>query len=486
MLTDILYYIFVALYIYSVYLAFRLVFGENREAIRTLGWMIVLLFVPVLGLVIYTVFGQAMRQNKRILKLSIRSEKNLNVSAEERERVENMISEDMQNTGVTNTKNVMNLIRLLYGSGKSLVYQSSDIRILSEPKNTFDSLFRDLEAAQDHIHIEFYIISNDSTGNRLREILVRKAKEGVRVRVIYDYWGSTIDKKYRKSLKDAGVRVHSFFPPKFPFILRHVNYRNHRKIVVIDGKVGYTGGVNIADRYLLGNNFGLWRDTMARFEGSVVHGLQETFLGDWYFIDHMKHQKPRYFPEPVVFNECRNFVQIADCGPDTQYKTILQGVSFLITTAQKYVYIQTPYFMPPVELENALKISALRKVDVRILLPEVSDASMAQSCSASYIETMLEAGVKIYWYKGGFLHSKAIVADDYISTVGTSNMDFRSYEQNFEVNAFIYDNKTAVHLRDNFIKDLGSSEQIDLENWRKRSSIDKMKESFSRLFSPAM
>ncbi|MBQ7748773.1 MAG: PLDc N-terminal domain-containing protein, partial [Paludibacteraceae bacterium] len=149
MLTDILYYIFVALYIYSVYLAFRLVFGENREAIRTLGWMIVLLFVPVLGLVIYTVFGQAMRQNKRILKLSIRSEKNLNVSAEERERVENMISEDMQNTGVTNTKNVMNLIRLLYGSGKSLVYQSSDIRILSEPKNTFDSLFRDLEAAKD-------------------------------------------------------------------------------------------------------------------------------------------------------------------------------------------------------------------------------------------------------------------------------------------------------------------------------------------------
>ena len=486
MLTDILYYIFIALYIYSVYLAFRLVFGENREAIRTLGWMIVLLFIPVLGLVIYTVFGQAMRQNKRILKLSIRSEKINEVTPDERKAVFATISDDMHNVGVENIGNVTNLIRLLYGSGKSLVYQSNDIRILSEPKTTFDSLFKDLESAKDHIHIEFYIISNDSTGNRLREILVRKAKEGVRVRVIYDYWGSTIDKKYRKSLKDAGVRVHSFFPPKFPFLLRHVNYRNHRKIVAIDGKIGYTGGVNIADRYLLGNNFGLWRDTMARFEGAAVHGLQETFLGDWYFIDHMKHQKARYFPEPTVFADRHNFVQIADCGPDTPYKTILQGVSYLITTAQKYVYIQTPYFMPPVELENALKTSALRGVDVRILLPEVSDASMAQSCSASYIETMLEAGVKIYWYKGGFLHSKAIVADDYISTVGTSNMDFRSYEQNFEVNAFVYDRNTATLLRDNFIKDLGSSEQIDLEKWRGRSSVSKMKESFSRLFSPAM
>ena len=487
MLGDILYIVFWLLCLYSLFLAARLIFGEteSRNPISTLGWMVVLLAVPVLGLVVYVVFGQNMRQKARISKLSIRNEKSRDLATEQ-ELVADTLKREMKDMGGSVFENVTSLMKLLYGNGKSLLYHSSDVKILSEPQQTFNSMFDDLNNAKDHIHIEFYIISNDSVGNKLREILERKAREGLRVRVIYDYWGSTIDKKYRKSLKDAGVRLHSFFPPKFPFLLRHINYRNHRKIVVIDGKIGYTGGVNIADRYLMGNNLGIWRDTMARFEGPVEHGLQETFLGDWFFIDKKKHQKPRYFPEFSLKTGYSNLIQIADSGPDTPYKAILQGMIFMITTAQKYVYIQTPDYMPPVELETAIKVSALRGVDVRILIPESSDASMAQSSNASYVEAVLEAGAKVYWYKGGFLHSKAIVCDNYISSVGTSNMDFRSFEQNFEVNAFIYDRKIATELRDNFLKDLKSSEEIDLERWKRRSKGKRIKESFSRLFSPAM
>lgn len=474
------------LYVYSIYLAIRLVFGENRNPIRTLGWMVVLLFIPVFGLILFTVFGQSVRQDSKIWRLSIRSGKVEAAPLDEHKFIDNISSGINASGNYTSVQNVVGLIRLLLANGKSLLYPDNEVQILKEPKQTFDSMFYDLEQAKDHIHIEFYIISNDSVGNRLREILVRKAREGLTVRVIYDYWGSTIDKAYKKSMREAGVRFHSFFPPKFPFLLRHVNYRNHRKIVIIDGKIGYTGGVNVADRYLIGNELGVWRDTMARFRGSAVHGLQETFLGDWYFIDHMKHQKLRYFPVPEVFNRNNNYVQIADSGPDMMHKAILQAMTYLITTARKYVYIQTPYFLPPVELENALRMSALRGVDIRVLIPEGSDASMAQAGNASYIESMLEAGVRVYIYKGGFLHSKAIVADNYISSVGTSNMDFRSYEQNFEINSFIYEAETAMHLRDNFISDLSVAEEVTEESWSKRSRLQKARESFSRLFSPAM
>lgn len=246
------------------------------------------------------------------------------------------------------------------------------------------------------------------------------------------------------------------------------------------------GGLNIADRYRTGNMLGVWRDTMVRLEGPVVHGLQETFLGDWYFIDHKKHQKRRYFPQADRMESERNFVQIVDSGPDTQYRNILHGICQAIATARNYIYIQTPYFMPPGELEEALRMASLRGVNLKILIPESSDTSMAQLSNASYLETMMESGAEIYWYKGGFLHSKAIVIDDYISTVGTSNMDFRSYEQNFEVNAFIYDLKTAATLKAAFENDLKNAEKVDLETWKQRSTWQKVKESFSRLFSPAM
>ena len=480
MFSHILYGLLIVAYLYAVYQVVLLVTSEQHNPIRTLGWAVVLLFIPAIGLGLYVAFGRNERQEKRILKLSIRSKEQTSVPL----NLDAVRKEVYAALGGTKAdpEGVLGLMRLLYANGRSLLYPQNRIEVLALPKETFDRLFADLESAKDHIHIEFYIIENDVVGNQLRQILERKAREGLRVRVIYDYWGSySLDRRYKKSMREAGVRLHAFFPPEFPFILRHINNRNHRKVVVIDGKVAYTGGLNIADRYRTGNSLGVWRDTMVRMEGPVVHGLQETFLGDWYFIDHMKHQKRRYFPQADRIEGERNFVQIADSGPDTQYRNILHGICQAIASAREYIYIQTPYFMPPGELEEGLRMASLRGVKLMILIPENSDTSMAQLSNASYLEPMMESGAEIYWYRGGFLHSKAIVIDDYISTIGTSNMDFRSYEQNFEVNAFIYDRKTAATLKTAFENDLRTAEKVDLEAWKQRSKWQKTKESFSRL-----
>lgn len=474
--SNIITILIVGVYVYAIGSALGVLLLENRSPIRSIAWMLVLLFVPVLGLGLYGVFGQNLRQKKRMYKMGIRNQE---------PKIDNPFTlQDVDSADLS--EKAIGLMRLLHYNDHALVYSNSRIDVYSEPTSTFDNIFADIESATDHIHVEFYIIENDSVGCRLRDVLIRKAQEGVRVRMIYDYWGSLqVDKKFLKPLREAGVRCHAFFPPKFPLFLSHLNYRNHRKIIVIDGKIGYTGGVNMADRYLNGNSLGSWRDTMIRFEGKVVHGLQETFLSDWYFVDRNIFSGARYFPAMDDYPS-KNLVQIVDSGPTNSFRSIMQGINYAITTAKDYVYIQSPYFMPPDVVADTLQSAALRGVDVRIIIPISSDTSMAKASNCSYLDSMLDAGVKVYFYRQGFLHSKAIVIDDYISTVGTSNMDFRSYEQNFEVNAFVYEEETALRLRSLFLNDLEKTEMVDKEEWSKRPKLQRFRESVSRLFSPIM
>jgi cardiolipin synthase len=434
------------------------------------------MFLPVLGLIFYAMLGQKMRQKKKIKKLSIRSGKSST-------KVKPDLSALSHYSSLSD--NAKGLISLLYHSDEALIYESSKIDILAEPEETFEAIFSDIEKAKDHIHIQFYIIVSDSVGDRLLDLLLKKVSEGVEVRLIYDYWGCFgLPKNYIQKLKDGGIHFHAFFPPKFPFILSRLNYRNHRKLIVIDGKIGYTGGVNMADRYLYGNILGTWRDTMVRFEGAATLGLQEAFSDDWYFVDRTILDHDRYFPPQKAF--AKNLVQIVDSGPDTTFQSILQGMYYAVSTAQDYVYIQTPYFMPPDEISTAIETAALRGIDVRLLIPIKSDASMARDSNCSYIERMLDAGVRVYNYKKGFLHSKAWVVDDCISSVGTANVDFRSYEQNFEVTSFIYEEETALKLKSLFLKDLSDAVEINKEEWQKRPKFQRFKESIARLFSPIL
>ncbi len=286
-------------------------------------------------------------------------------------------------------------------------------------------------------------------------------------------------------MRDAGVYVRPFLPFRWKISRSNkINYRNHRKLIVVDGKIGFTGGLNVADRYIYGNKLGNWRDTFIQLEGSAVHGLQLLFMIDWYFVDQKLLEGQEYFPVPQQFDQ--NLIQIVNSGPDSDWSAILQGIVSAFSSATKYIYIHSPYFMPTDIIATSIQIAALSGVDVRLMIPVRSDSGFSDASSSSYLGQALEAGVRVFRYNNGFLHSKAMVIDDFISIVGSTNMDERSFAQNFEANAFIYDPKTAVKLKELFLKDIENCEELTFETWSVRKRRQKLKESFARLFSPLM
>jgi len=467
--------IFFAWYIYIIVSSITVILLENRNPIKSFSWILVLILLPGIGLLFYFTFGQNYRKRKFVKKttgqyLSKRPVASFDIN-------------QLDNSQISS--NQFNLIKLLYKNSAAVGYADNKIEVLSEGVATFDSFFEAIGNAKNHIHIEFFIFADDEISNRMRELLIQKAKEGVRVRMIYDYWGSfklSMSARYIKSLKDAGVYVYPFLPLRFRLGRSKVNYRNHRKIVIVDGEIGFTGGINIADRYFKGNRLGVWRDTVVRIEGAAVHGLQVQFLLDWFFVDKKLITAEKYFPTPKKFNS--NLIQIVSSGPDTDWEAIMQGIASAIMSATRYVYIHSPYFIPNELVLGCVQIAALSGVDVRVMIPSESDSAFTDASTASYVEQLLEADVKVLRYKKGFLHSKAIVIDDTISIIGSCNMDERSFTQNFEVNAFIYEPATAFKLRDLFIVDMEKCDILSLEEWTKRPKREKFKESFARLFSP--
>lgn len=474
-MNSILTIIFIVLYVYTLTTTISVLLLENRNPVKSLSWVLVLLFLPGLGLFLYLIFGQNFRKRKTISKKSLRFATNRpHVSFD----IDRLNSNLMDN-------NQVNLIRLLYTNSDAKAYPDNKIDILSDGKTTFDAMFNAIQNAKSHIHIEFFIFGNDKISNQLRELLIEKASSGVRVRMIYDYWGSFfLSRWYLQTLREAGVYLRPFLPLRLRFGRSKINYRNHRKILIVDGEVGFTGGLNVADRYIFGNALGMWRDTFVRFEGSVVHGLQQLFLMDWYFVERKLITDPKYYPIPKKFDS--NLAQIVISGPDTQWESIMQGISSAIMSATRYVYIHTPYFIPNDVVENCIQMSAMSGVDVRIMIPARSDSRLSDACTFSYMGRLLEAGVKVYRYTEGFLHSKAIVIDDFISIVGSANLDERSFNQNFEANAFIYEEKTANRLKELFFRDMQNCEELTIEAWTNRRRRQKLKESFARLFSPLM
>jgi cardiolipin synthase len=474
-MNSILTIIFIALYVYTLTSTISVLLLENRNPVKSLSWVLVLLFLPGLGLFLYLIFGQNFRKQKTISKKSLRFAAN---------RPHVSFDIDRLNTNFMDN-NQLNLIRLLYTNSDAKAYPNNKIDILSDGKTTFDAMFNAIQNAKNHIHIEFFIFGNDKISNQLRELLIEKASAGVRVRMIYDYWGSFfLSRWYLQSLREAGVYLRPFLPLRLRLGRSKINYRNHRKILIVDGEVGFTGGLNVADRYIFGNALGMWRDTFVRFEGSVVHGLQQLFLMDWYFVERKLITDPKYYPIPQKFDS--NLAQIVISGPDTQWESIMQGISSAIMSATRYVYIHTPYFIPNDVVENCIQMSAMSGVDVRIMIPARSDSRLSDACTFSYMGRLLEAGVKVYRYTEGFLHSKAIVIDDFISIVGSANLDERSFNQNFEANAFIYEEKTANRLKELFFRDMQNCEELTIEAWTNRRRRQKLKESFARLFSPLM
>lgn len=462
------------LYIITIVGAVLVVITESKNSVKTLSWILVLVFVPFLGLFLYISFGQNYRKRHIFKKTDIKKQTS-----------RPKVSFDVEKIKLDAVKgNHVNQMKLLYNNSASEIFPNNEIEILSSGEKTFQSFFSAIKGAKEHIHIEFFIINNDFIANELRKILIEKARAGVRVRMIYDYWGSFgMTKKYQQSLTDANVYIRPFLPLRIGFNKSKINYRDHRKLMVIDGKIGFIGGLNIADRYIFGDSLGKWRDTFVRFEGAAVHGIQMQFLTDWNFVEGKLLTDKKYYPVPQKSTK-KNFVQIVSSGPDTKWPYIMQGIVSAIMSATEYVFIHTPYFIPNQTLNDALIVAALSGIDVRLMIPIKSDSVTTSYSSVSYLSDVMEAGVKVYQYTEGFLHSKAIVIDDFISIIGSCNLDERSFYLNFEANAFIYEQQSALELKYLFLKDQEKCLKLDLEKWQKRSRWQKLKENIARLASP--
>jgi len=442
---------------------------ENRNPIKTIAWLLVLTLLPVIGLIFFYFLGQ---DTRRMKKLSVKYYKKIK-DLSFRDLVPDMAPElDPDN---------INLIRLLQRSNYSPLLQGTKIEIMPSGEKMFNALLKDMDEAKHHIHMEFFIFYNDDTGQRVKEMLIKKAREGIEVRFIYDNvvnW--FIPKKFYKEMSDNGVQVTSFMKVKLASLKSRINYRNHRKQVIIDGHIGYTGGMNVADNYAKD----VWRDTHLRMEGQGALGLQASFLIDWYSSGEARIDPTRYFPEQPIYNT--TLLQVVNDGPDKPYNTIQQSINHVITTADRYVYIQTPYFLPPDSMFQALQSAALSGVDVRLMVSKRTDSPYVDPAAKSYYEDLLKAGMHIYEHQEKFVHAKTIVSDDMVSVLGSANMDFRSLETNFELNTYIYDSGIALRNREIFFEDLKYCKEISYKEWVKRPHYKHFIESIMRIFAPLM
>ena len=450
---------------------------DNRQPAKTMAWALVIWFVPVVGIVFYLFFGVNTRKERLI------SQRSLDMLSK-RSMLEFVEQRDLRLP-----EEYKPIIDLFVSENFSLPFKGSEVKIHTDGYSFFHALLKEIASAKDHIHLDMYIFEDDALGNMVRDALVAKAREGVEVRLIYDDVGCwNVSNRFFERMREEGIEVAPFLPVRFPSFTSKVNYRNHRKMIVIDGRTGFIGGMNIALRYVKGTKSQPWRDTMLQITGSGVYSLQRAFLVDWYFVDRNLISNRKYYPHPSEeSSHNESLLQIVTSGPDTPYPEIMQGYVRMILAAKKYIYIETPYFLPTDPVLFALKTAAAGGVDVRILVPLRSDTKFVEWAGRSYLREMVKAGVSVSYYKTGFLHSKMIVCDDAICSCGSTNVDFRSFENNFESNAFIYDTKVGIAMRDIFLEDTSQSLLFtDMPQRVKPNILKRLVESLVRLMSPLM
>lgn len=464
----------------SVVLIGFVIFLENRRPAQTLTWLVVLGSFPILGFLFYILFGRNYRKRRMFEKKALLDEETFLKFAENHE---------WNHDKIVHMGNHQRLLfKLAHRLGKSPISFATETEALTNGEATFKKIFSELKKARHHIHLEYYIVRNDEIGKQLKEILIEKAKEGVQVRFLYDAVGSwQLSDEYIGDLREAGVTIIPFFPVKLPFLNNKINYRNHRKIIVIDGSVGFVGGLNIGDEYLGKNEyFGFWRDTHLYIKGEAVRTLQLIFLQDWYYMTGERFLTPSYLSPDLIAEEQFGGVQIIAGGPDNEWEVIKNLFFSMIISAKHSIWIASPYFIPDEDILSALKIAALSGIDVRILVPSRPDKRIVFYASRSYFPELLEAGVKVYEYQKGFMHSKIVIVDHELASIGTANMDMRSFHLNFEINAFLYKTKSTHTLVTEYLNDIDDSKELQLELFAKRSIWFRLLESTSRLLSPLL
>ena len=447
---------------------------RNNDTVKTLTWIMVFIFMPFLGMLLYFFFGRDTRK-KRLVGKRLLSQIKQHTAFKENGDAKKDIPVEYQT-----------LATLFENTSSASFLSFDEAEVIPDTRVFAERLFEMISNAGNHIHLQFYIIEDDEFGCRLRDALVEKARQGVEVRLIYDSVGCwKVKDRFFDSMRSAGVQVEEFLKVYFPLLSNRVNFRNHRKLVVVDGKVGFVGGCNIADRYIKGINGGCWRDTMLMLQGDGVYALQTSFLVDWYFANGSLVSGKEYFPR---FNKACGacHVQLLTSNPVMTWRAIPGGITMALSHATSYFYLQTPYLLPNEKVMAALQNAALSGVDVRLMIPLHSDSRLADYASRSYIEGLLSAGVKVYLYTAGFLHAKTFVSDDMLSVVGSANLDFRSFDYNFEVSAYVYDQTLAKRMKSLFMDDMSHCMRLTLREFKERSFGGRCLESAARLLSPVL
>ena len=445
---------------------------DNRQPAKTMAWALVIWFVPVVGLIFYLFFGINTRKERYV------SERSMNLLTK-RSMLE---FSEQQNLRLPERQKP--LIDLFVNQNLALPFKDNQVEIYTSGYEFFPALLAAIHEAKSHIHLDMYIFAEDALGYLISDALIAKAREGVEVRVIYDDVGCwNVSHGFFERMREEGIEVVSFLPVRFPSFTSKVNYRNHRKIIVIDGRMGFIGGMNIALRYVKGTDGHAWRDTMLKVTGGAVAALQRAFLVDWYFVDRTLLSDRKFYPHAELENGC--LAQVVTSGPVTPYPEIMQGFVRIIMGARRYLYLETPYFLPNDPVLFALKTAALAGVDVRVICPRYSDARFVEWASRSYLREAAEAGVKVFLYEVGFLHSKLMVCDDAIATCGSTNLDFRSFENNFEANIFFYDEGIALRMKRLFLTDAAQAVPLEEVPGRmRRGFLVRLWESVTRMLSP--
>ena len=449
---------------------------DNKQPEKTMAWILVLCFMPIVGIIFYLFFGQNTRKEKVISERSMDS------------LMKRSMLEFAEQENLHIPRRNRPLMKLFTNQNWALPFKDNEVSIFTDGYEFVSTLLYNIRQAQDHIHLDTYIIEDDPLGNLVADALIDKARQGVEVRLLYDDVGCwRVKDRFFKRMKAAGIQVYAFMPVRFPAFTGKVNYRNHRKLCVIDGKVGFIGGMNIALRYVKGTARQTWRDTHLCIRGGAVYAIQRAFLVDWYFVSRTLVTDRRYYPpvDKTIDNNC--LTQIVTSSPVSPWPDIMQGYVRVLLQAHRYVYMESPYFLPTEPVLFAMRTAALSGVDVRLIVPRHGDAKLVEWASRSYLMEVIEAGVKVYLYEPGFNHSKILVSDDNLSSCGSTNIDFRSFENNFEANAFFFNEGMALRLKKVFLTDQAQSTLVDdVSYFIKRPFLQRLLESLVRLLSPLL
>lgn len=482
---NIFIYIVLGLYFLNTFFSIITVFREKRDIAATWAWLLVLILLPGIGFIFYLFVGKKLTRDKIF---DINSQENIGMPELVQAQKEMLAEDEDLLSEKQASENAKEMASLFLESDESILTKGNKVELFTDGAKKFDSLIEDISKAEHHIHMIYYIIHNDKIGKRVLKALEERAAAGVEVLVIYDALGSrSLRPKFFKTLKKLGGKAEPFFGSKLPIINLRFNYRNHRKIVIIDGKIGYTGGFNVGDEYLGEyKKFGYWRDTHLKIQGNAVLALQTRFLMDWNAAvsNHKLEYEENYFP--LIDKKGHTNIQVVSSGPDSDLEQIKKGYIKMISMAKESVFIQTPYFVPDDSVLESIQIAVMSGIDVKIMIPNKPDHPFIYRATIYYAQAMVDAGAEVYIYDNGFLHAKTVVVDGDICSIGTANFDIRSFKLNFEVNVFIYDDKIAKQQEQFFYEDMKKSYLLTKEMLDNQSKWLKFKQIFSRLFSPIL